>query len=249
MKFAQILAILIISLTFIQGANYIDPSTTEKPQCSINSWACYDNGGEFGYNEDGSCFCDMSNAPAPSNSIGNYLSSKITTGSGAPTGERILNSQNSPTGQVATSNKETQTEVCFPTYSYGYVKDGKYCAEEYVVRFPNGQARYTQKNVFVEQKNISEECFNNFECKSNYCSERICKNQTEEISNKITGEVSASVDKEIDERKDEAINQLETKLENLDENKTYSVKVDNVEIPVNKNIMKQVLNWFREILE
>jgi len=155
----------------------------------------------------------------------------------------------------ATLNSHTSTykiEGCVldkKLYSYGYVKEGKYCAEEHVVRFPNGQERYTQKNVFVEQKNISEECVNNFECKTNYCSERICKNQTEEINNKITGEVSASVDKEINERKDEAINQLETQLENLDENKTYSVKVDNIEIPVNKNIMKQVLNWFREILE
>lgn len=200
MKFTYVLAILIISLTFVSATDF------------------------------------------PANSIGNYLSNKVTVGGGEPTGESTLNSHisNHKIGGCLFDKK---------LYSYGYVKNGMYCAEEYDVKFTNGQHRYTQTDVFVEQKNISEECVNNFECKSGYCSEGICKNQTTEINNKITGEVSASVDKEIDERKDEAINQLETKLENLDENKTYSVKIDNVEIPVNKNIMKQVLNWFREILE
>jgi hypothetical protein len=56
------------------------------------------------------------------------------------------------------------------------------------------------------------------------------------------------VNKEIDERKDEALDKIEAQLENLDENKTYSVKVENVKIPVNKTIMKQFLNWFKEIL-
>jgi hypothetical protein len=163
--------------------------------------------------------------------------------SGEPTGEQTLNTNtyyiNYKVGGCLFDKK---------LYPYGYIKDGKYCAEEYNVKFPNGQHRYTKTDVFVEQKNISEECINNFECKTNYCSEGICKNQIEEINNKITGEISVSVNKEIDERKDEALDKIEAQLENLDENKTYSVKVENVKIPVNKTIMKQFLNWFKEIL-
>lgn len=263
-KLAICFGLLILSLSFIQGANFPAPALSCQPvwECPEgydivppNHALVYGSGShnQRVLNKEDNCGnkyrCLEKNSASsnsvPAQSIGNYLSAKVTVGSGEPTGESVVLEKSSD------KLKEGLTG-CSTTYSYGYVKDGKYCAEEYIVRFPNGQERYTLKNAFVEQKNIYEECVNNFECKTNYCSAGFCKNQTEEnylqLSAKVEEEVSKRVEKELNKKQEETIDKIESQLENLDENKTYSVKVEDVEIPVNKNIMKQVLNWFREIL-
>ena len=171
-------------------------------------------------------------AGVSANSIGNYLESKITVGSGAPTGESIL----------IQSNKKSQNEIncknsgCFldkKCYPYGYIINNQYCAEEFIVRFPNGQERYTKKDIFVNQSETGKECNNNFKCLTNSCLNGICINQSEEIQKRIEEEVS----KEVDERKDEAFEKIESQLE----------QNENAEILANKNMIVKILNWFKGI--
>jgi hypothetical protein len=192
------------------------------------------------------------------NSIGNYLESKVTAGSSTP---------------ISDEKKPSRDEVdcknsgCFfdnRCYPYGYVIEDKtrwyiteqesnlsnsknmkkYCADEAIISYSNGRPRMTSKDIFVDQKRIGESCKNNFECLTNSCLNGICINQNEEIEKKIEEEIS----KEVEKRKEEAFEKIESQIEQLSYNKTYSLEVENAVIPVNKNLIEKVFSWFRGIL-
>lgn len=263
MKLAIVFLTILISLCFVQGATMPVPYVDGAPSC--DGIMCPSHKEII---KDGKCQCGeqdvirpySSPSQQPANSIGNYLSSKVTVGSDAPTGESVLLSKYND--KIDTEKYEDcKNSGCFlddKCYPYGHIIDGdlhiigfkniigkKYCAEEFIVRFSNGQERYTKKDVFVNQKETGVKCNNDFECLTNSCLNGICINQEEEIEKRIEEEVS----KEVDKRKNEALNKIESQIEQLNYNQTYSVKIEEIEIPVNKNIMRKMLNWFKGILE
>lgn len=166
--------LLLISVGFVYGATFPNPFVTdqpEEPKCHINSGACYTNGGEFGYNKDGSCYCDMSNAPPPIPfSIQNTESYHIID-------------ENSETDYKATNEKpqeerDCRKNGCFENdrcYPFGYRKDERYCEEKAKV-----YASSVYRSAFVNQSEEGEECNQNYECKTNICSDNICVNLTEQ---------------------------------------------------------------------
>ncbi len=238
--------ILIISLSFVQGANFPAPSNNpQTPQKTINSCESYNipagktlcveqtcPGGD-----QSKCYCSRMCGSSSPNSIGNIPNPQVISGG-------IFVSYDKQPSQKETDCKNSGCFLDKKCYPYGYIIDDKYCAEEFIVRFANGQERYAKKDIFANQSETGKKCNNNFECLTNSCLNGICINQSEEIEKRIEEEVS----KEIDERKEEAFEKIEAQLEQLSYNKTYSLEVENTVIPVNKNIMEKVFNWFREIL-
>ena len=128
-------------------------------------------------------------------------------------------------------------KICYP---YGHIRTGKYCAEENIIRFSNGEERYTQKGVFIYQKKIGVECNNDFECLGNLCLRGICKNRTEEIDKKI--------ETELGKQKEELEKQFNEKIEKLSAQVTLSLE-EKEEVVVEKNIIEKIIGWFGRILE
>lgn len=176
-------------------------------------------------------------ADIPANSIGNYLESKVTVGSGAPTGESVL----------IQPNKEFQKETdcknsgCFldkKCYPYGYIINKKYCVAEGVVYYPNGRPHFTRKDFFINQSEIGNECNNNFECLTNFCLNGICINQS--------GEVEKRIEEEMKKQKEELEKQFNEKIEKLSAPATPAETKE--EEKVEENIVEKIFNWFRGIL-
>jgi hypothetical protein len=164
---------------------------------------------------------------------------------------------NMPTeGTIISSHKQpSQNEVdckgsgCFldkKCYPYGYIINNEYCADEAIIYYPNGNPRLTRTDIFIGQKEIEEYCKNNFECITNLCIEGICKNQTEDINRKIEEEVSKFIKNDLEKINNYSLDKTELQSEIFDETKISFVDRNETEIPINKNILKQLFGWFRD---
>lgn len=138
------------------------------------------------------------------------------------------------------SEKEKACSSCFEDdkcYPFGYRKEGKFCTEI---------ISYYYKKYKIEvvgwdnQSNTGANCTNSFECKTNFCSQNRCINQSEEISK--------GVEEELNRIKENAFDKIEAQIEELNESKPYLLEVQDKKIPVQKNIIEIIYKWFKEIL-
>lgn len=127
-------------------------------------------------------------------------------------------------------------DTCYP---YGYVKEGKFCADDYVVRDKNGRVKYTAKSLFVGQVETGKNCNNNFVCVTNLCLENICVNQSEEINRQV--------DAKFEQLKQDIVYKIDESLEELNKSEELSVNTEYGKVSVDKSIIEKVLNWIKRV--
>ena len=81
--------VLMISITAgIAAANYPAPFVVKSnlgPKCDISLHGCSVNGGKFGYDDKGNCYCDMSNVLIIKSNLQTNLQSFMSAGVSGPT--------------------------------------------------------------------------------------------------------------------------------------------------------------------
>ena len=175
-----ILSLYLIAL--VTSANYPPPllQGEVKPTCNINSDGCHINGGSFGYDSNGNCYCDMSNAPPPK---------PIILQEFVPSFESKYEIEQTEKNESPKPKSQEEVECiksnnCWETaksggkycYAKGYRLNGTYCYEK-------GKFVSTglYKPGFVNQTETGKTCVQSYECKTNVCSENICINVSQEI--------------------------------------------------------------------
>lgn len=80
-------------------------------------------------------------------------------------------------------------EECFPN---GYRKDDIYCGWKQKLR--DGRLTYYE-SVFITQKNVTEQCNNSFECKSNFCFDEKCVGTLNVVEKEVVDGEIVRIDK------------------------------------------------------
>lgn len=122
-------------------------------------------------------------------------------------------------------------------YPYGYILNNSYCAGE----GRNSLGKTAEESAgFKEQKSTGEKCLQNFECLTNFCSEGICINETEEINRQV--------DIKIDEMKQDIVYKIDKGLDKLNETESLSISTGPLGgVSVDKSVVERVLIWIKEI--
>jgi len=170
----------------------------------------------------------------------NLISSQPST-SVIPSGDSVLIEKDKEDSE-SQDEKDCYGKGCFDDdtcYPYGYTKEEKFCAVNYVLIDENGRVKYTAKSIFVEQVKTGKNCSNDFECLTNLCLGEICTNRTEEINRQV--------DVKLNEMKQEIVYKIDENIEKLNETENISVNTEHGEVVVDKSIIGKVLNWFKEI--
>lgn len=145
----------------------------------------------------------------------------------ATTTEEAQQTQKSPEERECTKTGCWEEYTCYP---FGYVKNWKYCSQ-------TGKYVGFTRPSFVNQSNTSSSCNQNYECKTNVCSDGICVNLTEqmnklqELSNKINQ--SFELLKENESNQSESYEKLSTNGSNTD-----------VQIEKEQNLVEKIFGWF-----
>lgn len=121
--------------------------------------------------------------------------------------------------------------------------DDQYCAYKFVVKYPDGKMRYSDKNKFIKQSKTGTECNNNFECLTNYCLNELCVNQTE--TEKKLEKLNKEMEQEIIELSNK-INDMSKKLDKLDKLNKTTYSVDEENFPIKRNNIQKIYDWFKK---